>query len=190
MRIKIALILVAALALTVPGAALAHKGGGGAVKHKLRDHAKKHIRHAIDHRLDRAWRHHVHRGRHRTWELDGTETIFTGHGKLGSRTIEQGADAVSKFRAWRGVLKVWALSPDVKVECKGRGYKRTHTKKDGTLVTKCKGIGHATVTGSNYMVYFRARLGQAKFPEGSKGTIHTWGRAGSRARRWTTTRTT
>ena len=26
------------------------------------------------------------------------------------------------------------------------------------------------------MVYFKARLGQAKFPAGSAGTIHTWGR--------------
>ena len=73
------------------------------------------------------------------------------------------------------MLKIWALSDDVAVECKGRGYKRTWTKKDGARVIKCKGIGTATVTGANYMVYFRAKLGQAKFPAGSTGTIHTWG---------------
>jgi hypothetical protein len=73
------------------------------------------------------------------------------------------------------VLKIWALSDDVVVECKGRGCKRSWTKKDGVQVTKCKGIGTANVTGSNYTVYFRAKLGQAKFPAGSTRTIHTWG---------------
>ena len=66
--------------------------------------------------------------------------------------------------AWRGVLKIWALSDVVVVRCHGRGYKRTWTKDNGIAVTKCKGVGWATVTGSKFMVYFKARLGQAKFP--------------------------
>lgn len=178
MRIKVALILAAALALAVPSAALAHKGDRyhGAVKHELRDHAKKHVRHAIDHRLNRWWRAHYDRAHHRTWELGDTELLLTGHGKLGSRTVQQPEGTSTSFRAWRGVLKIWALSDDVVVECKGRGYKRSWKKKDGVEVTKCKGVGSATVTGSNFMVYFKARLGQAKFPAGSVGTIHTWGR--------------
>ena len=178
MQIKIALILAAALALTVPSAALAHKGDNGrkVIKHELREHAKKPVRHAIDHRLDRFWRGHYDRARHQTFELGAEELLLTGHGKLGSRTVQQPEGTLSKYRAWRGVLKIWALSDDVIVECKGRGYKRTHTKKSGIAVTKCKGVGSATVAGSNYMVYFKARLGQAKFPAGSTGTIHTWGR--------------
>lgn len=177
MRIKLALILVAALALTVPGAALAHQGdrGHGVIKHELRDHAKKHVRHAIDHRLNRWWRAHYDRKRHQTFELGAEQLMLTGNGKLGSRTVQQPEGTSSTFRAWRGVLKIWALSDDVVVECKGRGYKRTWKKKDGVEVTKCKGVGSATVTGGNYMVYFKARLGQAKFPAGSTGTVHTWG---------------
>ena len=175
---KIALVIAAALALTVPSAALAHKGDGvrKAVKHELREDAKNKVRHAIDHRLDRLWNRHRHRGRHQTFELTGAELLLTGHGSLGSRTIELPKDAVTKFRAWRGVLKIWALSDDVVVRCHGRGYKRTWTKDNGIAVTKCKGVGWATVTGSKFMVYFKARLGQAKFPAGSAGTIHTWGR--------------
>ena len=178
MRIKIALVIAAALALTVPNAALAHKGHDvrKVVKHELREDAKKKVRHAIDHRLDRLWRGHRDRGRHQTFELTGDEVLFTGHGKLGTRIVEQPADAVTKFRAWRGVLKIWALSDDIVVKCHGRGYKRTWTKDNGIAVTKCKGVGWATVTGGKYMAYFKARLGQAKFPAGSKGTIHTWGR--------------
>ena len=178
MRIKVALILAAALALAVPSAALAHKGdrGHGPIKHQLRDHAKKHVRHALDHRIDRWWRGHYDRKRHKTWELGDEELLLTGHGKLGSRTVQQPEGTATTFRAWRGVLKVWALSDDVVVECKGRGYKRTYTKKDGVSVTKCKGVGSATVSGANFMVYFKARLGQAKFPAGSTGTVHTWGR--------------
>ena len=178
MRIKIALVLAAALALTVPSAALAHKGDQGrkVIKHELRESAKDRVRHAIDHRLDRLWRGHRDHARHQTFKLGPEELLLTGHGKLGSRTVQQPANTATKFRAWRGVLKIWALSGDVVVECKGRGYKRTWTKRDGIAVTKCKGIGNATVTGSNFMVYFKARLGQAKFPADSTGLIHTWGR--------------
>ncbi len=180
MRIRHALILAAALALTLPGAALAHKGDGGSghkvVKHELREDAKKRVRVAIDHRIDRWWRAHHDRKRHQTFELGEHELLLTGHGKLGSRSVQQPEGTSTKLRAWRGVVKVWALSDDVVVECKGRGYKRTWTKKSGVAVTKCRGIGNATVTGSNFMLYFRAKLGQAKFPAGSIGTIHTWGR--------------
>ena len=47
MRMKIALVIAAALALTVPSAALAHKGDGvrKAVKHELREDAKNKVRH-------------------------------------------------------------------------------------------------------------------------------------------------
>jgi hypothetical protein len=180
MRTRLALILAAALALTVPGAALAHNADSGqghrVVKHELREDAKKRVRVAIDHRIDRLWRAHHNRKRHQTFELGEQELLLTGHGKLGSRTVEQPEGTSTTFRAWRGVVKVWALSDDVVVECKGRGYKRTWTKKDGVAVTKCKGIGTASVTGKNFMVFFKARLGQAKFPAGSVGTIHTWGR--------------
>ena len=49
MRMKIALVIAAALALTVPSAALAHKGDGvrKAVKHELREDAKNKVRHAL-----------------------------------------------------------------------------------------------------------------------------------------------
>lgn len=180
MRIRYALVVVAALALVVPGGALAHKGGSGSghktVKHELRGGAKKHVRIALDHRIDRWWRAHYARKRHQSFDLEGQQLVLTGHGKLGSRTITQPETASTTLRAWRGVVKVWALSDDVKVACKGRGYKRSWTKKNGVAVTKCKGIGTATVTGKNFMVYFRAKLGQATFPELSAGTIHTWGR--------------
>ena len=177
MRIKIALILAAALALTVPSAALAHKEDHGrkVIKHELLEQAKDKVRHAIDHRLDRLWHDHGDRGAHQTFELGTEELLLTGHGKLGSRTVQQPAGSSSSYRAWHGAIKIWALSDDVVVECKGRGYKRTYTERDGIAVTKCQGVG-STVSGANYMVYFEARLGQAKFPAGSTGTIQTWGR--------------
>ena len=101
MRIKLALIAVAALALSVPSAALTHKGdrGHGPVKHQLRDHAKKHVRHALDHRLNRWWRAHYDRKRHHTFELGAEELMLTGTGKLGSRTVQQPEGQSSSFRA-------------------------------------------------------------------------------------------
>jgi len=117
MRTRLALILAATLALTVPGAALAHNGDSGQghriVKHELREHAKKRVRVALDYRIDRLWRAHYNRQRHQTFELGEQELLLAGHGKLGSRTVEQPEGTSTTFRAWRGVVKVWALSDDV-----------------------------------------------------------------------------
>ena len=134
----------------------------------------------FDRLIHRWWWHDYRRHNHQTWEL-GEEVHLTGFGMLGSRSVThpepvKGAEApTTEFRAYHGVLKVYAKTDDVVVTCRGKGYKRTITTKDGYTITKCRGIGLATVAGTEFMFLLKARAGQAWFPAGSAGTLHSWG---------------
>jgi len=111
----------------------------------------------------------------------GAEAIhLIGWGLMGSRSVvhpvaETGKDvSTTTLRAYRGVLKVYANADDVVVTCKGKGYKATRINKDGHTITKCKGIGVATITGSEFSLVLRAKAMQARFPVGFAGTTHKW----------------
>ena len=181
MRFRLVLLGVAALAVAVPGAAFAHGGQKGRstdkrvdkfVKKELKERKKADRRYdkferRFDRRFDKqfhGWWGGYHHDRYQTFELGAEPLYLTGVGMMGSRSVKQAKGQVSEFRAWHGKLKVYAKTDDVKVTCTGRGYKHSEKSEHGYTITKCHGIGVATVTGSEYMFVFKAKVGQAWFP--------------------------
>lgn len=194
MRFRLALMGIAALALLVPSVAFGHGGHRSNrvdkfIKHELKDQVGDRIKDARDRRFERRfdrnfrgwwWRHHRH-DQHQQFSLGAEALHLTGWGLLGSRSVKhpaavEGQDPpATTLRAYRGVLKVYAKTDDVQVTCTGSGYRSTRTNKNGHTITKCKGVGVATITGSEFAFVLRAKAMQGWFPAGSEGTIHNWG---------------
>jgi hypothetical protein len=79
------------------------------------------------------------------------------------------------FRARHGTLKVLALTSDVVVTCFGRGWRSERTAHDGVKLIVCRGVGRATVKGTDWHFRLKAKVAQAKFPAGLTGNVSGWG---------------
>ncbi|MEZ5099724.1 MAG: hypothetical protein R3C15_24205 [Thermoleophilia bacterium] len=160
MKLRTLLVASAIGALLVPTAALAHRGDPG----KGRDKGAP------------GWARGWHDDR-QTWTL-GTELLLTGTGELRGHIVAPAAAAGATatpltvtVKAIRGQVKVYGVSADTTVSCKGQGSKSTRTKRDGKVVTSCRGVGSATITGSDFWFAAKAKLMQATVPAGATGEL-------------------
>lgn len=166
MKLRSLLVVAAIGALLVPTAALAHRGDPG----KGRDRGAPGWTHGWGWDDDR-----------QTWTL-GTELLLTGSGELRGHIVAPapaaGATATPltvTVKAIRGDVKVYGVSADTTIACKGQGSKETYTKRDGKVITICRGVGSATITGSDFWFAAKAKVMQATIPAGATGELTSRG---------------